>query len=136
MELLLKENLPFITVTIDYEGANLNIQNVLVDTGSASTIFAADVVATIGIVPELTDMLQTIQGVGGMEVVFMRRVDGLQVEAHRLLNFDIEIGGMDYGFEINGILGMDFLMQTGAVINLRDMTIEFSSEAFVKEILP
>jgi len=135
MELLLKGNLPFLTVTIEYEGANLNIQNVLVDTGSASTIFAADVVATIGIVPELTDMLQTIQGVGGMEVVFMRSVDGLQVEAHRLLNFDIEIGGMDYGFEINGILGMDFLMQTGAVINLRDMTIAFSSEAFVKEIL-
>ena len=128
MELLLKGILPFLTVTIEYEGANLNAQNVLVDTESASTIFAADVVATIGIVPELTDMLQTIQGVGGMEVVFMRRVDGLQVEAHRLLNFDIEIGGMDYGFEINGILGMDFLMQTGAVINFRDMTIEFSRE--------
>ena len=95
------------------------------DTDSASSIFAAAVVATIGIVPKLTDSLQTIQGVGGMEVVFMRRIDGLQVEAHTLRNFDVEMGGMDHGFEINGILGMDFLMQTGAIINLYAMKLEF-----------
>ncbi len=32
---------------------------------------------------------------------------------------------MDYGFEIQGILGMDFLRQTGAVISLKDLTVEF-----------
>ena len=40
-------------------------------------------------------------------------------------SFEVEIGGMDYGFEIQGILGMDFLRQTGAVISLKDMTVEF-----------
>ena len=35
---------------------------------------------------------------------------------------------MDYGFEINGILGMDFLMKTEALINLRDLTLEFTEE--------
>lgn len=30
---------------------------------------------------------------------------------------------MDYGFEINGILGMDFLKKVGAVINLHEMEI-------------
>lgn len=33
---------------------------------------------------------------------------------------------MDYGFAINGILGMDFLVSAGAIINLREMTIEFA----------
>ena len=32
---------------------------------------------------------------------------------------------MDYGFEINGILGMDFLTSIGAVINLRELNISF-----------
>jgi hypothetical protein len=32
---------------------------------------------------------------------------------------------MDYGFELGGILGMDFLQSTGAVLNLRDLTIDF-----------
>ena len=31
---------------------------------------------------------------------------------------------MDYGFDIGGILGMDFLRGAGAVLNLRDLTLE------------
>jgi len=30
---------------------------------------------------------------------------------------------MDYGFEINGILGMDFMKKVGAVINLNEMKV-------------
>lgn len=30
---------------------------------------------------------------------------------------------MDYGFDINGILGMDFLKKVGAIINLDEMTV-------------
>lgn len=101
MQLLLKDNLPFTTVTLVYQGTRLDVQHVLVDTGSASTIFAADVVAAIGIVPQLTDTLQTIQGVGGIEVVFTRRIDALYVEEHGLSAFEVEVGGMDYGFEID-----------------------------------
>ncbi len=42
------------------------------------------------------------------------------------LPFVIEIGGMDYGFDIQGILGMDFLTTAGAKIDLEKMEIEFS----------
>lgn len=124
--LSLRDDLPFTTVTVAYRGAELNVQHVLVDTGSATTILAADIVATIHITPLPTDILHTIRGVGGREVVFTRRVDYLQVGEHSLPDFDIEIGGMDYGFEINGILGMDFLIRTGAIINLREMGLSFS----------
>jgi hypothetical protein len=33
---------------------------------------------------------------------------------------------MDYGFEINGVLGMDFLVRTGAVIDLQELELRFS----------
>jgi hypothetical protein len=42
------------------------------------------------------------------------------VDERRLIDFEIEVGGMDYGFGMNGILGMDFLMCTGAILNLRE----------------
>lgn len=32
---------------------------------------------------------------------------------------------MDYGFEIGGILGMDFLRTAGAIIDLDALTIDF-----------
>lgn len=132
MELLLKANLPFISLMLEYQGISLVVQNVLVDTGSASTIFAADIVSEIGIVPRLTDVLEIIQGIGGTEAVFTRNIDSLALGNHKLENFTIEIGGMDYGFEINGILGMDALIQVGAIINLREMKIEFGNN---KEIV-
>jgi len=129
MPLTLRDNLPFTTVTVTYQGTTMDIPQVLVDTGSATTLLAADIVATIGIVPLPQDVLHTLRGVGGIEVVFTRSLDSLQVGERRLTNFEIEVGGMDYGFEMHGILGMDFLTRAGAIINLREMTIAFAIDA-------
>ncbi len=125
MKLLLKHNLPFITITVAYKGNVIDIPNVVIDTGSYSTIISADIVASVGIVPASEDRPYTVRGIGGTEVVFTRRIDYLQAGECRISDFEIEIGGMDYGFEINGIIGMDFLIFAGAVINLREMMIEF-----------
>jgi hypothetical protein len=84
---------------------------------------------TNGIVSLPQDVLHTLRGVGGTEVVFTRRLDALQVGACRLTDFEIKVGGMDYGFAMHGILGMDFLTRAGAIINLREMTIAFAIDA-------
>lgn len=126
MPLTLRDNLPFTTITVAYQGTTMDIPYVLVDTGSAATLLAADLVAAIGIVPLPEDPLHTIRGVGGSDVVFTRRIDYVQVEERRLTDFEIEVGGMDYGFEMNGILGMDFLTRAGAIINLRALKITFA----------
>jgi predicted aspartyl protease len=126
MQLILKDDLPFARVQIYYRGTEIEIPNVLIDTGSASTILAAHLVAQAGIEPEMADTLYTIRGVGGTETVFSRRVDHLKVGPSTVADFEIEIGGMDYGFEINGILGMDYMLQTGMIINLDKLQLEFS----------
>ena len=127
MQLTLKDSLPYITITLNYEGTVISIPDVLIDTGSASSILAADIVISVHIEPSPTDTLHTLRGVGGTEVVFTRCVDCLQVEDQRVSNFEVEVGGMDYGFEINGILGMDFLTSAGAILNLRDTEIMFKN---------
>jgi predicted aspartyl protease len=129
MPLTLRDNLPFTTITVTYQGTTMDIPQVLVDTGPAITLLASDIAATIGIVPLPQDILHTLRGVGGTEVVFTRRLDALQVGERSLTNFDIEVGGMDYGFAMHGILGMDFLTRAGAIINLREMTIAFAIDA-------
>ena len=126
MQLILKYDLPFTAVSITYRGSTIEVPQVLVDTGSASTVISADLVDSIGIFPLPEDRLSTIRGVGGSEVVFRRRVDYLQVGEKGLVNFDLEVGGMDYGFEINGILGMDFLTEAKAIINLQAMSLTFN----------
>jgi len=126
MQFILKQNQIFTTVSVAYQGMNTDISDVLVDTGSATSILAVDAVASISIEPVLEDIFHTIRGVGGTETVFVRHLDYLQVEQHRLPHFEIEIGGMDYGFEIKGILGMDFLIRAKAIINLAEMRMDFA----------
>jgi hypothetical protein len=126
MHIPLKDNLPFTTVTLSYKGDTIDIPNILIDTGSGTTILSADIVTAIKIIPSPEDTLCTIREVGGSEVVFSRKVDFLRVGEKSIADFEVEIGGMDYGFEINGILGMDFLLCAGAIINLRTKNLEFA----------
>ena len=60
-------------------------------------------------------------------VVFTRKIDELKTGTFRIHQFEIEVGGMDYGFDIQGILGMDFLIAAGAQIDLKKLRIEFPS---------
>jgi predicted aspartyl protease len=126
MRLTLKDDLPFTRLTVAYRGSAITVDNVLIDTGSASTVLAARAVAQIGIVPEMTDVVYTVRGIGGTEAVFTRRIDHVAVEAQRVTDFEIEVGSMNYGFDIDGILGMDFLTRAGAIINLRDLRLDFA----------
>ncbi len=125
MQLRLKHNLPFVMATISHNGAIVEIPDILIDTGSASTIFSSDRLLALGITPSPEDVLHTIRGVGGTEVVYLRQVDSLKIGGRAIHNFEMEVGGMDYGFDINGILGMDFLTQSGAIINLQKMRVDF-----------
>ncbi len=124
MRLTLRDDLPFVTVEITHRAATIGVANGLVDTGAASTVLNADIVSEVGVVLERTDRLRTLRGVGGREFVFVRQIDRLAVGASGLDHFEVEIGEMDYGFEIGGILGMDFLRVAGAVIDLRRLTLE------------
>ncbi len=153
MKLESKYNLPFTSATLRHEGKSIDLHPVLVDTGSSSTVLLADVVEAVGISPRPDDILNKLRGIGGTEVVYTRVVDCVSVGEASLPEFEIEVGGMDYGFEIQGILGMDYgfeiqgilgmdygfeiqgilgmdyLRRTGAVLDLCEMTLEFKASS-------
>ena len=129
MQLQLKYDLPCVTVRVAYRGAEIEIPDVIVDTGSGSTLISTEYAARAGILPLPQDRLRNVQGVGGIEAVFIRQVDRIQVGERQLRGFEIDVGIMDYGFAINGLLGMNFLLQSGAVIDLEALTIDFAKRA-------
>lgn len=126
MQLRLRDNLPFCSVSVVYRGKAMTLDEVLIDTGSARTIFAADLVSLIDITPEPDDVLETIRGVGGIEIVYTRQVDSIQVDDCTVSPFAIEVGAMDYGFAVAGILGMDFLVQSRAILDLAKLSLVFA----------
>lgn len=118
-----KHGLPFCDLKIGYKSKTLEIKDVLIDTGSGGTILKMDLVEEIGITIDINDTIETISGVGGKEFVYIKKIDFLEIGNLIVNDFEVEIGVMDYGFDINGIVGMDFLNKVGAIINLYDMSI-------------
>lgn len=123
MNLTIRYGLPFVTATVEYNNRILNLDNVLLDTGSASTIFHVEQLMAIDLRMEPDDMIRRIRGVGGTEFVFAKRVNALSIGSLRVEKFEIEIGAMDYGFDMNGIIGLDFLRAVRAKIDLGELTI-------------
>ena len=123
MKIRLQDGLPYVTVSLAYRGQEVTFGNVLLDTGSAGTIFSTDEVLVAGLQYEADDTVHRIRGVGGAEFVFTKKVDCILLGKLRINDFEIEVGAMNYGFEIEAIIGMDFLTQVGAVIDLARLEI-------------
>lgn len=121
VKLQLKYGLPFCSVKLIYKGNEIILDDVLLDTGSGGTVFKMDKAEEIGITIEDEDTIETISGIGGSEFVYKKYVDSISMGDLILRNFRVEIGVMDYGFDINGIVGMDFLKSVGAIIDLEKM---------------
>jgi hypothetical protein len=123
MKIRLQEGLPYSRVSIVHAGQQLHLEHVLLDTGSAGAIFSVDKILAIGLQYEANDVVHRIRGVGGSEFVFTKKVDQLLSGELQVDEFEIEVGAMEYGFELDGIIGMDFLTQVNAIIDLAQLEI-------------
>ncbi|MCA9927423.1 MAG: retropepsin-like domain-containing protein [Anaerolineales bacterium] len=123
MDIALHDGLPFVSIQLTQKNQSIIIPNVLLDTGSAGTVFNTDLVAKIDVVLESDDIIRRIRGVGGSEFVFTKLVDEISLGELQISEFEIEVGAMAYGFEIGGIIGMDFLTKVGAIIDLKQLRV-------------
>lgn len=126
MNINIKDGLPFIEVELIHEGNIKKLENALLDTGSASTIISTEIAIDLGLGPSPEDQLLRIQGVGGSEYVYEKNIDKVKLEATVVSNLKIDVGAMNYGFDIDAILGMNFLMAAGLIIDINRM-IAYSS---------
>jgi predicted aspartyl protease len=114
-------------VTLGFGGLEIFLDDVIVDTGSAASLFSADVVAELGVVPELTDKIHRVRGVGGFEFVYTKRIESLAIGTLEVSDFEIQVGAMQYGFPLQGLIGMDFLTRAKAIIDLDRLEIRRST---------
>jgi hypothetical protein len=128
MNIRIQDGLPFVALSVLYRERSLLLENVVLDTGSAGTILAADRLSEIGLSYAPDDEVRRIRGVGGVEFVFTKAVEQISVGELVTTNYVVEVGGMDYGFAIDGILGTDFLLAVGAVIDLAALRVYGASD--------
>lgn len=119
LKIELENGLSYISVTLSYQGQDLTFEKMLLDTGSMGTLFAIEKVDSIDLLPEPNDRIREICGIGGREYVFSKTIDRLVSGELMVENFQVEIGDMNYGIEMDGSLGLDFLIQSQAIIDLK-----------------
>ena len=126
MKIKLENGLSYISVTLSYQGREKTFEKMLLDTGSMGTLFAIEKVDSIDLLPEYNDRIREICGIGGREYVFSKTVDYLISGEMMVENFEVEIGDINYGIEMDGICGLDFLLQSKAIIDLEKLELTHS----------
>ncbi len=125
MKIQFFHGLPIVSVNLRHQNQPIEINHVLLNTGSVGTIFSMDQVEQIGLLPNKADPIHRVVGIGGDEYVFSKTIDSLTLSREmQVSDFQIEVGDMNYEFQLNGILGMDFLKHVGVCIDLVYDTIE------------
>ena len=123
MKIRLQGGLPYVTASLFHDGRTVELDWVVLDTGSGSSVFSADELLRLGIEGKPDDPVRRIAGVGGQELVLTKRIEGVALGEVKLRDLEVQVGAMDYGFPIQGIIGLDFLLRVGAVIDLDQLEI-------------
>jgi hypothetical protein len=59
-----------------------------------------------------------------VEYVYAKNMDVIHFNSLAVEQFQVEIGNMDYGMEIDGIIGFDFMKAAGLVIDTKSMVVK------------
>ena len=123
-----RDGLLFTTLEIEFRGTRKIIDNIVVDTGAAETILSPDAVEDIGLFAELDDFVHSFYGVGGsLHNFFSKSVDRLLLGDAHLNKIKLDFGMIDPHGNINGLLGLDVLIQLKASIQLQNFTLHINS---------
>ena len=124
MNIHMEDGLPIVSVSLGYKGRILILNNVLLDTGCSNTIFDTDEVEEVGLIIDRKNGRPTrMYGVGGeSELCFEQTVRDLGIDNFLLNSFQLQLGITKETYGFNGILGIDFMIKSGLVIDLKEKT--------------
>lgn len=126
MKIEMYDGLPLVSILLSYNGKTIHLENVLLDTGCSTTIFDTDEVETIGLIIDRTNgRPKRMYGIGGeSELCYEQIVSDIKINHHLFNSFQLQLGITKETYGFNGILGIDFMVESGAIIDLKEMIVK------------
>lgn len=110
------------SMTINFRGRSLTLDNLVIDTGAAHSLLSSDIVSELGIKFENGDRLVRSFGIGGDEYTFQKTVDEVRIGELIMKDVPIDFGVFHEGINyINGLIGLDILKRGNMIIDLHRM---------------
>ncbi len=129
MQIRIKNGLPVVSLTVSYERDSIPLENVLFDTGCAATVFDTDIIASIGIqIDFINGIAKRMYGIGGTsEACYEQLATDLIIDGIHFKTFKLQLGSIQEPYGFDGILGIDYMQQTGLKVDFEKMSIHYSS---------
>lgn len=119
----LEDGLPFITLTLHFKGEKLELDKVLVDSGSSTCVFDTLDMFTLGLSFDGTEEIRKMSGIGGDEYVLEKSIDAIEIDGVQSLQWTIQMGDIQYGYGIRGVVGSDLLSYFAALLDYQTQTL-------------
>lgn len=115
------DGLIFASITIMFREKSITVENVIIDTGATKSIISSDAVEELNIGPEKDDEIVVMRGIGGKQRSLRKKVDGIRFGKLKINELYLDFGMLDS--DINGLIGLDILLNGRFVIDLDRMEI-------------
>ncbi|KXH87533.1 retropepsin-like aspartic protease [Sporosarcina sp. HYO08] len=104
------------TLIVTYQGKTMQIDDVIIDTGSSHTVFSPDVLENIGVTYENGDTIYEAYGIGGTVPFYTKIMDEIQIDEFIAKEIEIDVGVLPK--DHNGLLGLDILLTFNFILDL------------------
>ena len=124
MKFAIDDQLPLVSVLIEYNGMKKTFSNVLLDTGCSSTILDTDLCEEIGLMLDFKNAItRKMYGIGGTEICIEQKVSSLTIDKFQLNDFTIQLGDVREMHGFDGIIGCDFFLANKLIIDFKNMEV-------------
>ena len=126
MKIEMFDGLPIVSVSLTYKGKTMCLHDVLLDTGCSTTIFDTDEVEEIGlIIDRKNGRPRRMYGVGGeSELCYEQTVSDIKINEYLFDSLQLQLGITKETYGFNGILGVDYMIESGILIDFKKMVIK------------
>lgn len=122
-DIYLKDGLIYTDVTLAHKDKKVLLKNALIDTGSSSTVISNEIANKLGLKPEPTDLINSVEGIGGSETVIEKIIDNVCLDKAEIKEFHIQVEAMAYGIELEAIVGLDMLTKSKAILDMNSFKL-------------
>ena len=123
MILQVRNGLPVVSLTLEYQGRTATVCNIILDTGAAESLIDREEVKELQIETDDDDIIVPMAGIGGRDYALRKRIDGLRFGSYHVESLYVDFGNKDEHPGVNCLLGFDILSAGQFVIDLQSMKI-------------
>ncbi|MGF2614448.1 hypothetical protein FZC84_14220 [Rossellomorea vietnamensis] len=104
------------SLRVTFQGRTLQVDDMIIDTGSSHTVISPDILEEIGVTYENGDDIYEAYGIGGSVPFYTKVMDEIIIDRITLKNIEIDVGVLPKNH--NGLLGLDILMKYNFIVDL------------------